>query len=258
MYFDGSDVGITNDINAFHLEDDGTLLLSFEVPTTLADVGSVDRADIGRFTPTSLGATTAGSFSWVFDGSDVEFDTASENVDAIGRAPDGRLVVSTLGSYAVTDSGSNALSGDDRDLLIFTATTLGETTVGTWDLYFDGSDVAMTTASEDIWDIWIDPATGNLYLNTYLNFNVNSTNSLSGDGDDIFICAPGSLGETTECTFYPFWDGDVTGFNFYVDSMSIGGSVPAVNASAAPRRLSPEEEAAAALTERVFLPLVVR
>ncbi|MCB0186414.1 MAG: hypothetical protein KDE31_19235, partial [Caldilineaceae bacterium] len=96
IYFDGSDVGITNDVNAFHLESDGTLLLSFEVPTTLADVGAVDRSDIVRFTPTSLGETTAGSFSWLFDGSDVEFDTTSENVDAIGRAPDGRLVVSTL------------------------------------------------------------------------------------------------------------------------------------------------------------------
>ncbi len=248
LFFDGSDVGATQDINAFHLESDGTLLLSYSV-TTLPDVGSIDRSDIVRFTPTSLGETTAGSFSWVLDGSDVELEAISENVDGIGRAPDGRLVISTYGNYDVT-----GLSGTDSDLLVFNATTFGETSAGGWELYFDGSDVGLTTSGEDIWDFWIDPTTGDLYLNSYLTFSVSG---LSGDGDDIFICTPSSLGETTACTFYPFWDGDAHGFNFYVDSMSIGGTVPPISASAQ-RQLRVEELATLEMTERVFLPLIAR
>jgi hypothetical protein len=34
----------------------------------------------------------------------------------------------------------------------------------------------------------------------------------SGDGADIFVCAPGSLGTTTSCTFGMYWDGSANGF----------------------------------------------
>jgi hypothetical protein len=254
LYLDGSDIGIISDIDAFHVEDDGSLLLSFYAAGTLPDVGAVEPQDIVRFTPTSLGETTAGSFSWVLDGSDVELDDISENIDAIARTADGRLVVSTLTSFAFT-----GLSGDDSDLIVFNATSLGETTAGSWEFYFDGSDVGLTLSGEDLSEVWIDSATGNLYLNTYLHFSANSVNSLSGDSDNIFICVPGSLGETTSCTFYPFWDGDSHGFNQYADSLSIGGVLPPVNASAAldERRLSSEEQLAADQSERIFLPLII-
>ncbi|MEZ4674025.1 MAG: hypothetical protein R2932_07240 [Caldilineaceae bacterium] len=139
MFFDGSDVGVDSDVSAFHVESDGTLLLSFFSPVTLPGVGAVDRTDIVRFTPTSLGETTAGTFSWVLDGSDVELDDVSENIDAIARTPDGHLVISTYVGFSVT-----GLEGDDSDLFVFKETLLGETTTGVWELYFDGSDVLMT------------------------------------------------------------------------------------------------------------------
>jgi len=245
LFFDGSDVGLTGDIDAFYLESDGTLLLSIDAPATLPDVGSIDRSDIIRFTPTTLGETTAGSFAWVLDGSDVELADAAENIDAISRAPDGRLVISTFGSYAVTGA-----SGPDADLLIFNATSLGESSAGTWELYFDGSDVGLTTGTEDLWGVWINPTTGSLYLNTYLNFSASSTNSLSGDGDDIFICVPSSLGETTTCTFSLFWNGDDHGFNFYLDSMSISGLVNPASVK--------EQSSGEAVTSRLYLPLITR
>ncbi|MEZ4679202.1 MAG: hypothetical protein R2932_33785 [Caldilineaceae bacterium] len=111
-------------------------------------VGDVDRGDIVRFTPTTLGESTAGSFSWVLDGSDVELEAIAENIDGIARIPDGRLAVSTYGSFDLT-----GLSGDDSDLIVFNATTWGEATAGSWELYFDGSDVALTLTGEDIADL---------------------------------------------------------------------------------------------------------
>ena len=111
MFIDGSDIGLSGsgsrDVDAFYLMGDGTLLLSFVSATTIPDVGSVDDSDIVQFTPTSTGTTTAGTFSLYFDGSDVDLTSNGEDVDAIGFAPDGRLLISTSGNPSVA-----GVSGD--------------------------------------------------------------------------------------------------------------------------------------------------
>jgi pimeloyl-ACP methyl ester carboxylesterase len=86
MLFDGSDVGVSVSVDAFFLDSDGSILLSLGTDTSIAGFGAVDDADILRFTPTSLGATTAGTFTLLLDGSDVGLDTTSEDIDAIGRS----------------------------------------------------------------------------------------------------------------------------------------------------------------------------
>ncbi|HEU0296942.1 MAG TPA: S8 family serine peptidase [Anaerolineales bacterium] len=205
IYFDGSNVGIGGDVDAFARRSDGSILLSLDAATTVGSLGTVDDSDIIRFIPTSLGATTAGTFEWYFDGSDVGLSTNNEDVDAIGFAPDGRLLISTIGAFSVTGA-----SGEDEDLMAFSAVTLGAATSGTWSLYFDGSDVALnTTSSEDINGVWVDPANNQIYLTTLGAFSVAG---VSGDGADIFRCTPGSLGSTTSCTFSMYWDGSTSGF----------------------------------------------
>ncbi|MEZ4616907.1 MAG: hypothetical protein R2867_15575 [Caldilineaceae bacterium] len=220
LYFDASDVGIiSQDINAFYLEDDGSLLFSLDRNKTLPGISEeVDDSDVVRFIPTSLGETTAGSFVLYFDGSDVELTTTGEDIDALSRTPDGRLVISLLGAYAVTGA-----TGDDEDLLVFNATSLGENTTGSWERYLDGVDVGLgDSANEDIHGLWIDPAGGNLYLTTYQDFT--TADGLSGDSDDIFFCTPTTLGENSACTFSAFWDGDSHGFaNEHIDGIHISG-----------------------------------
>ncbi|MCB8966900.1 MAG: proprotein convertase P-domain-containing protein [Ardenticatenaceae bacterium] len=204
MYFDGSDVGVSTDVNAFTLLSDGSILMSFDSTTTAGAAGSVDDSDIVQFSPTSLGDNTAGTFSFFFDGSDVGLTTSGEDIDAMSVSTDGKLVISTLGSFSVTGA-----SGGDEDILIFTASSFGSTTSGSWALYFDGSDVGLNdSTSEDIYGVSID-TNGDLYLTTAGTFSVTG---VSGDGADIFICVPGSLGSTTSCTFSMYWDGSVNGF----------------------------------------------
>ncbi len=206
MYFDGSDVGIASDVDAFALMTDGTILVSLDTDGTITGFGTVDESDVLRFTPTTLGSATAGTFTWYFDGSDVGLSASSEDVDAIGFAADGRLIVSTNGAFSVTGA-----SGNDEDLIAFTATALGSTTSGTWSLYFDGSDVGLNEAtSEQINGIWIDKTNGKVYLTTIGNFSVTG---LSGNGSDIFICTPGTLGSTTTCTYTSYWTGALNGFS---------------------------------------------
>lgn len=204
------------EVDGFSLQPDGSLLLSFDASFTLSPLGSVDDSDIIRFVPTSLGATTAGQAEWYFDASDVGLDTNDEDIDAIGFAPDGRLLVSTVGRFSVP-----GVSGDDVDLIAFTPASLGANTSGTWSLYFDGSDVGLSPGgSEDVYGVWVDPANGQIYLTTLGSFSVTG---VSGGGDDIFVCTPGTLGATTTCTFGPglFWDGAAHGFNYVVDGFEI-------------------------------------
>ncbi|MCA9924619.1 MAG: proprotein convertase P-domain-containing protein [Anaerolineales bacterium] len=204
MYFDGSDVGITTDVNAFALLSDGSILMSFNTTTSAGAAGSVDDSDIVRFYPTSTGTTTAGTFALQFDGSDVGLTTNGEDIDAIAVSTDGKLVISTTGSYSVAGS-----SGADEDMIIFTATSFGSATSGSWAQYFDGSDVALnTSSSEDVNGSTID-TNGDIYLTTVGAFSVTGA---SGDGADIVLCVPGSTGTTTTCTFSLYWDGSAFGY----------------------------------------------
>jgi hypothetical protein len=204
LFIDGSDIGLGgSDVDAFEWQTDGTLLMSFDTAFTLSGFGAVDDSDILRFTPTSTGSTTAGTWAWYFDGSDVGLTTNDEDVDAFAILSDGRLLVSTLGSASVTDA-----AGEDEDLLAFTPTSLGSTTTGSWLLYFDGSDVGLTTNSEDVNGAWLDAA-GKIYLTTLGNFSVTG---LSGDAADIFACVPGTTGANTTCTWSMYWDASANGF----------------------------------------------
>jgi hypothetical protein len=195
-------------VDGFHLDGDGSLLLSLMLDATLPGIGAVDDADIVRFTPTSLGTTTAGSFAMVLDGSDVGLDAiGSENIDGSGRTPDGRLLVSVAGSFS-----AGGVSGSGEDIFRFTAATLGETTAGSWSLYFDGSDIALdTSANEDTDGFWVDPATGTLYLGSEDFFSAGV--GFGGDRNDLYVCAPGSLGEETTCTLGLFWDAGAHGLS---------------------------------------------
>lgn len=245
MLFDGSDVGATTNVNALHVESDGTLLLSFDGATTLTGLGAVEDEDIVRFIPTALGATTAGSFAWVFDGSDVGLDTADEDIDAIARAPDGRLVVSTDGAF-----NAGGATGVGHDLFIFTDSSLGATTSGSWAIYFDGSDVGLASSTENIWGAEIISDTGAIHLTTISTYAVTG---LSGDSDDFFTCAPGSIGDTTSCTFSLYWDGDAHGVGSeWLDALAISNTPLLVMASAEGATTAED------LGDPVYLPLIQR
>jgi len=203
--FDGSDVGLGSfEIDGLAVLAGGDILLSFTAAGTIAGI-STDDSDILRFTPTSLGSTTAGTFSMYFDGSDVGLTASGENVDAIGLTAGGNLLISTSGSFSVT-----GLSGADEDLAEFTATSLGNTTAGSFSMYFDGSDVGLsTTADEDVDGAGLDSA-GNILLSTLGLFSVPG---VSGNNEDILEFSPTSLGSTTAGTYSLLLDLSVIGID---------------------------------------------
>ncbi len=205
LYFDGSDVGLApSDLNAFHLQPDGSILLSLEQSSfVIPNFGTVRASDIVRFIPTSLGETTQGSFEWYFDGSDVGLGSA-EGIDAIAFTPEGDLLLSFVINCNVP--GFNIA---DEDLMAFSADSLGLNTAGTWSLYFNGSRARLNDSLENVYGVWLDPDNGDFYLTTKGSFSVSG---LRGDADDISIFTPITLGSNTGGSFSTFWNGDQHNF----------------------------------------------
>lgn len=204
-YFDGSNVGLANNrVDALHVEADGSILLSLNTDTNLDTLGFVDDADILRFTPSSTGNSTAGTFTRYFDGSDVGLNTNTEDVDSLAIAPNGDILISTNGSYSVP-----GVAGSDRDILRFSATSLGENTAGSFALYFDGADVGLhNNEGEDIKGLSVFNDS-ELVLSTQGNYDVTG---LTGGGGDLISFSANSLGSNTSGNFSLFSDDVVNGF----------------------------------------------
>lgn len=191
--FDGSDVGLAGtDVDTFEILASGQIVLGFDSTSfTVPGVGSVDDSDLVIFTPTSLGATTAGTFALWFDGSDVGLTTNNEDVDAVSVLADGRILVSTLGGFSVP-----GVSGEDEDVIVFTPASLGATTAGTWQMWFDGSDVGIGNASDEEIDALARDGTAMLF-STLGSF---SAGGVSGADEDVGRFT-GTFGGTTSGTF---------------------------------------------------------
>jgi hypothetical protein len=194
VLFDGSDVGLASfAIDAVAKLPDGSLLLSFTAPGTIPGVaGTTDDSDIVRFVPTSLGATTAGTFELWFDGSDVGLTTNNEDVDAIDV--DGTfLYISTLGAASVPGLvGSHA----DADILRIDLTSTGATTAGTWAVYADMSDVGLSTSNENVDGLAIDGTSVNVSTTGAL-----SVPGLTADDDDVAVLTITVTGTSTAGTW---------------------------------------------------------
>ncbi|RPI96878.1 MAG: DNRLRE domain-containing protein, partial [Chloroflexi bacterium] len=208
IFFDGSDVGVgSSDLFAFSIPDADTILMSFNTNVTVNGIPATPQ-DVLRFDATSLGSTTAGTFSLHFDGSDVGLsDATNEKIDALSVTPDGHLLISTSGNPSVPGLSG----GKDEDMLAFTSASLGDVTSGTWSLYFDGSDVGLAeTSGEDV-DAF-DILGENIYLSTQGDFSVDG---LTGADEDVFVCAAGSVGDITACDYSSslYFDGSTWGLS---------------------------------------------
>lgn len=218
ILFDGSNVGLGNaDVDAIAMRENGNLLLSVTLLTHLPSVGIIDGTDILEFVPTSLGANnTSGSFEIFFDGSDVGLLPLIHDVDAIDFDAEGNLLISVRGPFF-----AQGVLGNDEDLFRLRNGVFGPNTSGNWELAFDGSDVGLSTLSEDTRDTWTDTATGEIYLTNGGNFRTNT--NFRGKAWDVFICDPISLGPNTACTFSLYFDGQANSLSGKrIDGFHIG------------------------------------
>jgi hypothetical protein len=89
LYFNGIDVGLdasSDNLDALDILPDGRLLISTTGNPTVPGLTGLADEDLLAFTPTTLGATTSGTWTWYFDGSDV-VGSSSEDIDALDGDP---------------------------------------------------------------------------------------------------------------------------------------------------------------------------
>ena len=204
--FDGSDVGLgALAIDAFSLTGPNEVLMSFTNAAAIPGIaGIVDDSDVVKFTATSLGADTTGSFSLYFDASDVGLATSTEDVDAVELLPDGRVLVSVTGAFVV-----DGVSGEDEDVIALTPSSLGDTTAGIWAMYFDGSDVGLADTPDEDVDALAVAGDGTIYMSVVRAFSVAG---LSGSDEDVFACNGATTGGDTSCgSFSMLFDGSAFG-----------------------------------------------
>ncbi len=198
MFYEASDVGITtSDLDAFHVRDNGSVLISYSsnamtIPGLIGGPNgeTIDDEDIILFTPSSVGEETAGVFTFYFDGSDVDLTGSGEDIDGLYEFDDGSLAISTAGLIEV-----GALpQGGDEDIHVFTG-TFGSDTSGTWTHYFDGSDIGLAAADDDLNALSFDNG-GDMLFSTKIAYAAAGG---SGEDEDIsrFV---GTFGPVTSGT----------------------------------------------------------
>ncbi|MGH1489474.1 MAG: hypothetical protein ACRBK7_08805, partial [Acidimicrobiales bacterium] len=210
LFFDGSDIGLTT-LDGFNIVDftPGATIIDFSMTAqrSIGSLGLVDDADVVRFTGTT-GTATSGTLSWIIDGTDLGLTTSAENIDVVAAIGAGDYLISTTGNLS-----GNGLSAQDRDLVLFDPTAIGDPTSGTFSLHVDGSTIDLGSAAEDINGAWVD-SSGDIFLSTLGNLVVNGFTS---DLDDIVILTNPATG-----TFLPYFDGDTTGLgNRNIDGVHI-------------------------------------
>lgn len=197
LFFDGSEAGLIHpgiNLDAFHIDADGSILFSVNKATILPGVGTISAADIVRFIPSQAGDNTSGSYELYLDAGAVGL--TGENIDAISFTPDNQLVISTSNFWRL----SRNTFGQDEDLFAFTDDNVDELNSGTWSLYFDGSNWDLDTSkNEDVTGIDLD-SEGNIYFTTKGAFEIPN---LDGGGADIFTC--NNIDDT--CIFAEFGNG---------------------------------------------------
>jgi hypothetical protein len=140
-------------------------------------------------------------FALLFDGSDV--GVGGFAIDAFTRTGVNTILLSFSAAGSVPGISGTV---DDSDVVRFIAGSLGSTTSGAFSLYFDGSDVGLTTDAEDVDNI--EAASGRLYIST---IGANSVPAVSGADEDILEFLPATLGANTAGTWAMYFDGSDVG-----------------------------------------------
>ena len=182
LYFDGEPRGIPQNevIDAFQIESTAPIsnpwpcptcapiLLSFIEPVTLPiDDGAggstptaIAPSDLVYFRPTAIVANRvdAGFFTMHKRAADLVGLPVAANIDALDRAPDGRLLISLTDTQTLTNPDLTTVTAEREDLVGYDEAT------GIWSLFFEGDQILFNPfQAEDLTAAWLDDD-GHLYI----------------------------------------------------------------------------------------------
>lgn len=150
--------------------------------------------DILVFDPANEG------WSMYFDASDMGLN---QNLSAFDVQPNGDLFLAFQKPQSINGLGTVAA----HDIVRFKPTSIGENTAGSFDLYFDGSDVDLSGGGEQIDAIAFEPG-GDLLISTTGGVKVTGVQALD---EDLLQFTPTSMGENTAGNWQLYFDGSDEG-----------------------------------------------
>ena len=155
---------------------------------------------------------TTNRWQLYFDGSDVRVGNA--DLDAFDLLADGSILM----SFDVAIRFPTLGQVDDSDIVKFIPSQLGSTTRGTFELFFDGSAVDLTTGGEDI-DVIVYRDDGTLLISVYGSAKVGD---VRGQDEDLLRFTPTALGTATAGSWDLYFDGSAV--ELTKDSEDVGAA----------------------------------
>ncbi|MGI9429219.1 MAG: metallophosphoesterase, partial [Bythopirellula sp.] len=137
-------------------------------------------------------------FDVVFDGSDVGLSGA--NLDAFAVISADEILLSFRSAETIPGIVGTV---EDSDIVKFTATQLGGTTIGVFELFLRGSDVGLAPGLEDIDAVDLHDD-GRLIVSTVSSFGVSG---LTGADEDLIAFTPLTPGDYSSGTWAIYFDG---------------------------------------------------
>ena len=155
------------------------------------------------------------SFTLLIDASDVGI---TGQVDAFARLDGDSFLLSV--ATAVTIAGLGTV--DDSDVIRLDATSLGKMTAGSLSIYFDGSDVGLTTNAEDVDAVEILPD-GRMLLSTQ---GAAVAGGVTAADEDLVAFAPVRGVTTSAGTFALWFDGSDVGLTATSEDVDAASVTP--------------------------------
>jgi len=178
--------------------------MSFLTTTAVPGVGNVRDEDIVAYDPAT------GTWSLYFDGSDVGL--GGTDINAFSIRADGSILMSfnsTSYNLLGLTGGPAGVAVEDSDVVLFTPTSTGPSTSGSFSFYVDGSDIGLTKKGEDI-DALHENPDGSLSIST---LGASSVPGLPRTRDeDVITVTLTSTGANTAGTWSLTFDGSDVGF----------------------------------------------
>ena len=164
MIYDGSVRGTPKNVSAFHIMDDGSLLLVFSANQKMTIEGNSKATatpyDVVKFIPNDPNTFPlgAGTYEWFFQGKQNGLSVGAEKIDSLDYVGN-RLLLSTTGTANVTLPNGTAFKPTKEDVFVFNKTT------DQWEstLVIDGSMIP-ELKGKNISSVWDDPNSNDYYV----------------------------------------------------------------------------------------------
>jgi len=187
LIYDGSVRGTAKNVSAFHVMDDGSLLLVFSAnqKMTIEDNPKAIATpyDVVKFTPNNPNSFPLGpgTYTWFFQGKPNGLSVGAEKIDSLDYVGN-RLLLSTTGTANVTLPNGTAFKPTKEDVFVFNRST------NQWesDPVIDGSNIP-ELKGKNISSVWDDPNSGDYYVTVTGAFKIGG---VKGNGQSIVKLTP--------------------------------------------------------------------